>query len=188
MMTRGKKNLEARTILKSLDSRINSLYSQGLSCAAISEIFNLEGIKLAKSSLSQYLSEQGVLRTCKEASVVRKINVKTCVECLVEFAAKAGNQQCCNICIPNRLAITRYCKFKITQPQVNAFLLQQENACAICQTKLETLNPKHIHIDHCHKTNKIRGVLCTHCNSGLAMFKDNTEFCLRAIDYIRKNS
>ena len=42
-------------------------------------------------------------------------------------------------------------------------------------------------IDHCHKTNKIRGLLCHHCNIGLGNFNDNVVNLQLAIKYLEKN-
>ena len=42
-------------------------------------------------------------------------------------------------------------------------------------------------IDHNHKTNKIRGLLCPTCNSGLGMFQDSTSVLYRAAEYLSKN-
>jgi len=39
-------------------------------------------------------------------------------------------------------------------------------------------------VDHNHNTNKVRGLLCNHCNRGLGHFRDNTETLLKAIDYL----
>lgn len=41
-------------------------------------------------------------------------------------------------------------------------------------------------IDHCHKTSKVRGILCSRCNSGLGMFRDNIEYLAEAIKYLTK--
>jgi hypothetical protein len=46
------------------------------------------------------------------------------------------------------------------------------------------MSPKLVHVDHCHKTGKIRGVLCKYCNLGLGWFK-TIEFLQRALDYLR---
>ena len=40
------------------------------------------------------------------------------------------------------------------------------------------------HIDHNHKTNKIRGILCGNCNMGLGHFKDNLDVLKNAIKYL----
>jgi hypothetical protein len=39
-------------------------------------------------------------------------------------------------------------------------------------------------IDHCHKSSAIRGVLCTRCNSGLGLFRDNPKILLAAATYL----
>jgi len=41
------------------------------------------------------------------------------------------------------------------------------------------------HVDHNHKTNKVRGALCNNCNTGLGMFKDNSLLLAKACYYIR---
>ena len=43
-----------------------------------------------------------------------------------------------------------------------AVLELQKNACAICLKPL--VLGKHTHIDHCHETRRVRGVLCRACN------------------------
>jgi hypothetical protein len=40
-------------------------------------------------------------------------------------------------------------------------------------------------VDHCHNTGKIRGILCTKCNTGLGSFKDNIELLMNAIKYLK---
>jgi len=42
------------------------------------------------------------------------------------------------------------------------------------------------HLDHCHKTGRIRGVLCNNCNTGLGKFYDDIELLKTAINYLQK--
>jgi hypothetical protein len=55
--------------------------------------------------------------------------------------------------------------------------------CQICGLKFRRPN-----IDHCHLTGKIRGVLCSKCNSGLAVFRDSPVFLRKAADYLERNA
>lgn len=64
-------------------------------------------------------------------------------------------------------------------------LKNQDNKCAIC--KLEHSNLKKLHVDHCHKTGKVRGLLCNNCNNGLGKLGDSVENLELAIQYLKQN-
>ena len=53
----------------------------------------------------------------------------------------------------------------------NEYVELQGNRCAICGTDNPGLSDWSA--DHCHTTNKPRGLLCVRCNAGLGYFKDN---------------
>ena len=59
---------------------------------------------------------------------------------------------------------------------------EQGKSCKICDTKSE--DHLSFHVDHCHDTGEVRGVLCNNCNAGLGMFQDNLELLFMAIDYL----
>lgn len=50
--------------------------------------------------------------------------------------------------------------------------------CMICKST------KRLCIDHCHSSGKIRGILCSKCNTGLGMFRDSPEFLTKAAEYL----
>lgn len=70
--------------------------------------------------------------------------------------------------------------YGLTVEEYEARLKAQKNRCAICQKKLTRPN-----LDHCHKTGKVRGFLCTSCNNGLGAFKDKPDLLMRAAEYLR---
>jgi hypothetical protein len=72
------------------------------------------------------------------------------------------------------------CVYKISRSELNEMIEKQNNLCKIC-----LLPPlKILHIDHCHKTGLISGLLCHKCNAGLGMFKDSINNLNRAIEYL----
>jgi hypothetical protein len=58
------------------------------------------------------------------------------------------------------------------------------NACEICGTGFE--KQRDICVDHCHSTRAVRGVLCTTCNAGIGMLKDDIGLLEKAIVYLRR--
>lgn len=78
-----------------------------------------------------------------------------------------------------------YKNYGITESDYLLMYENQQGVCAICFGK-STLKSGRLAVDHCHKTGKIRGLLCRHCNSGLGLFRDNAENLDRAIKYLRK--
>lgn len=58
----------------------------------------------------------------------------------------------------------------------------QGGFCKICKMPP---NKKRLHVDHDHKTGRIRGLLCTNCNTGLGHFKENSRLLEEAINYLK---
>lgn len=77
-------------------------------------------------------------------------------------------------------------KYDLTLSEYKNLLAQQNNKCAICSVDLETLSLKSIHVDHCHDTERVRGILCHKCNIGLGHFTDDPNLLEKAILYLRK--
>ena len=75
-------------------------------------------------------------------------------------------------------------KYGISPEDYDTMLKEQDNKCKICLVSFTTLKLQNIHVDHCHTTNQIRGLLCNLCNTGLGFFKDNTETLTNAIVYL----
>lgn len=75
-------------------------------------------------------------------------------------------------------------RYKITQLEFDKLLKDQKNKCAICSNKFK--DSKDTHIDHCHNSSKVRGLLCNSCNVALGQFQDNIEFMENSIKYLKK--
>lgn len=85
--------------------------------------------------------------------------------------------------LDERRDINRKRNFGLTGEQYDQMLVDQNNQCAICKSKIK----REAAVDHCHVTNKIRGLLCRKCNLGLGAFKDNADTIRKAIEYVKKN-
>jgi len=65
-------------------------------------------------------------------------------------------------------------EYGITVEQYNAMEVQQGGVCAICkQPETQERNgvKYRLAVDHCHKTGKVRGLLCFKCNSAMGSFE-----------------
>lgn len=81
-------------------------------------------------------------------------------------------------------------KFGITVEEYSRLLAAQGGKCAICKHKPEGddryRTGKNLAVDHCHRTGKVRGLLCDRCNRGLGHFRDDVEYLLQAVLYLQK--
>jgi hypothetical protein len=80
-------------------------------------------------------------------------------------------------------------KFDLTIEEYETMLKNQEGRCAICLS--DTFNFSHgkrAHVDHCHDTGKVRGLLCGRCNVALGHFKHDPEIIQKAINYLQKHA
>lgn|SRR5574343_104747 len=77
-------------------------------------------------------------------------------------------------------------QYGLTLKQRDDLLKSQQYRCAICSTTTPTKFGWHV--DHCHTTNKVRGILCQFCNQLLGMAKDDTSILEKAILYLNESS
>lgn len=80
-------------------------------------------------------------------------------------------------------------KFGITPEQYEVMHNNQKGLCYICgqpETVLDNKygTPKKLAVDHCHKTNKVRRLLCNRCNTTLGKVNEDKELLRRMINYL----
>ena len=75
--------------------------------------------------------------------------------------------------------------YGITLEQKREIYELQDGKCSICSKPIEFSGKLGSHLDHNHKSGKIRGLLCRACNNGLGNFKDNISFLENAIVYLK---
>ncbi|MFE9705632.1 endonuclease VII domain-containing protein [Streptomyces sp. NPDC005930] len=69
-------------------------------------------------------------------------------------------------------------QYGTTEAQRDALIAGQGGVCCIC------LAAPAAHVDHCHETGRVRGVLCFSCNAALGQFKDRPDAIRRAAAYV----
>ena len=73
--------------------------------------------------------------------------------------------------------------YNLSQEDYLLLYTKQNQSCAICKKEL-VHNSKSCHIDHCHVTNKVRGLLCSHCNTALGLSKESISTLENMIIYL----
>lgn len=96
--------------------------------------------------------------------------------------AMKGQPARCRNCEHRRIAQTRY---GVAPKQYNALWRLQRGKCALCRRDLRFMTR---HMDHCHRTGVVRGLLCLHCNMGLGHLRDKAPLALEAIRYLIETS
>ena len=78
---------------------------------------------------------------------------------------------------------SRAYKYGVTQQFLIDLYNKQEGKCALCGD--EPTTERGLHVDHCHATQKVRGLLCHGCNTGIGALKENIEIFSKAISYLK---
>lgn len=128
-------------------------------------------------------------KTCgddKPLSEMTEQNRYLCKKC---WSKKGNKWQRANRKASNRSKRDHHFRkhYGITYADSDAMLAAQGFCCAICRTRIDTERPKAKHVDHDHKTGRVRGILCFQCNSGLGSFKDDIARLAAAIEYLARH-
>lgn len=123
--------------------------------------------------MGKFCTKCGEFRTCDEFN----------------FRAKSGDklQSWCKHCYKLRTEDPLYRRnthlvrrYGINLAEHDAMIRDQAGLCGVCKKKMIKT-----HTDHCHKTGRVRMILCASCNHGLGFFKDDPELLEAAATYIR---
>lgn len=74
--------------------------------------------------------------------------------------------------------------YNMTIEQLEEKVRGQNGVCEICRNLLDMSSLTHV--DHCHKTGRVRGVLCSNCNRGIGYLQDDAAVVSAAADYLRR--
>lgn len=129
----------------------------------------------------------------KKSSEVGDMNTKVCRLCGVEkpisefyFRKDSGHYRSeCKECLKK---ISTFRNTGWTPEKYEEAYIKQNGKCAICGCKLNSSRYTRFAGDHDHKTGKLRGLLCTNCNTALGLFKDSIERLEMAKEYLIKHS
>lgn len=144
-------------------------------------------LRVSHASVRRFLRERGV--ASRPAHRVRAAHTylgteRQCRQCSKSFIVR--DYWKCYTCRHCYTSTARYKLYRLKEYNLTAgayFLLleQQDHACAGCK---EPFGDKTPNIDPCHKTNTIRGLLCSGCNTALGLAKDSPKTLRNLATYL----
>jgi hypothetical protein len=112
-------------------------------------------------------SKDGIASVCKSCRKVEKTNYYLRIRDDASYK--------------NKKRLANYpSKYGVTYQDKQLALFAQGGVCAACKQKATLW-----HLDHCHKTSNVRGVLCQKCNQALGMVNDSVERLESLIGYLK---
>jgi hypothetical protein len=144
------------------------------------------------------------------AKQTQTVGTKTCTKCgitkdITEFYKRGGKvspntrHNHCKECTKSRVSKTYWDdpsvyqnnhlkrNYGITLNDYNQMLTEQKHQCAVCGTTEPGGKHGKFMVDHCHKTGKVRGLLCKSCNIALGEVGDNTQTLQSMIEYLQEH-
>lgn len=117
--------------------------------------------------------------------------IKSCSVCNIEkpeaefYKKDRATGRMDSTCKSCRIIQSRERSLGVTEGQYWEMYHNQGGKCGICKHRLYSKRYKSFAVDHCHVTGKVRGLLCTNCNTGLGLFRDSPTALLNAIDWVK---
>jgi DNA-directed RNA polymerase subunit RPC12/RpoP len=124
---------------------------------------------------------------CNRDNLLRD-EVKLNINYNIQMCNKCSNKYWKNYRENNRDKINlthRMVKYGITVEEHNKLLKLQLNSCAICKRSFDIVKEV---VDHNHKTNEVRGILCYSCNAAIGFMKENEDLIWNMLEYLKRTT
>lgn len=150
------------------------------SCARAYARTRRRGYELVRHVLTQ-VDETLRVATCSACGEGAKIwsggNQKMRWRCAAQLAAQAERRKAADPSL-QRLRKLRSRGVVVGAQQLRALEDEANGHCQLCG------KASRLFVDHCHATGNVRGLLCTTCNTGLGVFKDDPIRIMAAAEYL----
>lgn len=136
-----------------------------------SQANQLAALKAVANGFTEYQSTE----PCSKGHYRRYVTTNNCIDC-----NDINRQQ--------RYEKAKWARIKkeygLSSADVFEMLKNQRNACLICGVSIAN----GYHIDHCHSSGKVRGLLCSRCNQAIGLLDEDQNRLKKAADYIARFS
>lgn len=137
----------------------------------------------AKANIKRAIASMSMNRTytpakpCKHGHMLRYVSSNNCVEC--QDLQRVKHRET----VRERRLLRLY---GIDFADQERMADEQDRKCAICQE--DFTDNRAMHVDHCHSSGKVRGLLCALCNQAIGLLKEDLDILRRAAAYIQRHS
>lgn len=109
------------------------------------------------------------------------LSTRECLACQTSFEPWRRDQVYCSKRSCGSWSASLMAKYGITAAEYSAIVANQGGGCAICRAPRRG---RRLVVDHDHTTGRVRGVLCSRCNSAIGLLEDNFTRAKAAADYL----
>lgn len=123
---------------------------------------------------------------------IKAKNHRSWVKHSVKIAERSRQWRVANADYYRRTNRIRYVRktYGLSKDNYEQLLKRQNFCCAICTEPFKTDAGGHcvyVHVDHCHSTGDVRGLLCRLCNTAVGLLRDSSGIAIAAAAYLSKN-
>jgi hypothetical protein len=148
-------------------SDVEGLFKRGLNASEIGSELHVDARRIRRVLVAHGLIDGEILKK------------PSCIYCGKAIDGH-GSRKSCDDCVPNSRFVHLAAKYGVTKPVWDRMLAEQNGHCALCTEPA-------VCVDHCHSSNKNRGLLCSICNTSMASIDRDAEWGSRAMEYKARN-
>ena len=106
---------------------------------------------------------------------------RRCITCFRKYNREYAARPKIRVLARARALLRRY---GLGSGEFEKLLAKQNGVCAICKLPAGKESNGLLHVDHCHRTGQVRGLLCIKCNTGIGKLGDDAARLITAAQYL----